>query len=76
MSCADCDRALTTRASLRTRAAKLAADVTTAGYSPEQRAAFACFGLLLLGELATRCEGCATTRLMVGITAVAAIERH
>jgi hypothetical protein len=64
------------RASVRKRAITLAANIAGDEYSPEQRAAFACFGLLLVGELATRCESCATARLMTGVTTMATMGRH
>jgi len=74
MKCDDCNRATAPRASVRARAVDLATHIAAEDYSPAQRDAFACFGLLLLGELATRCERCAMARIMDGITAVATME--
>lgn len=74
MKCADCDGGLMPRPSVRRRAIGLAASIGGPEYSPAQRSAFACFGLLLIGELSTRCEDCATRRLLSGVSAMAAAE--
>lgn len=72
-SCEDCPAPLIPRPALRMRAISLASDVS-GGESSGQRAAFACFGLLLTAELSTRCEDCATARVMAGIAMVASVE--
>lgn len=74
MKCADCGDGLIPRPSVRQRAIGLAASIGGPEYTPAQRAAFATFGLLLVGELSTRCEDCATHRLMRGVSAIAATE--
>lgn len=70
MTCADCDRELLTREAVRKRAIGWAADVKDEPAA--ERAGFACFGLLLMAELLTRCDACAPIRVMTGAELVAA----
>ena len=74
MKCADCSGAILPRTSVRVRAIRLAASVEGASKSTEERAAFACFAVLFVGELTVRCEGCAMARITGGIAAVATAE--
>ena len=75
MKCAatTCTRSVLTREQLRQRAVMWATSIEGERNTPDSRAAFACFGLLLVGELAIRCETCATERVMTGVTAVASV---
>ena len=70
MKCADCDRLLLSREAVRERAIGWAADVKDE--PDDKRAGFACFGLLLMAELLTRCDACAPIRVMTGAELVAA----
>ncbi len=72
MKCADCGDGLMSRAALRMHAINLARSVADSPtFTPAQRAAFACHGLLLVGELGTRCADCANKRLLDGMSVVA-----
>ena len=68
--CADCDGPLLTREAVRERGIGWAADVKDE--PADKRAGFACFGLLLMAELLTRCDACAPIRVMTGAELVAA----
>ena len=70
MECVDCKARLLTREAIRARAIAWAADVQ--GEPPDKGAGFACFGLLLMAELLTRCDACAPIRVMTGAELVAA----
>lgn len=74
MKCADCSGSLMPRGAVRLRAVSMAQCIATEKQPPQQRAALATFGLLLAGELCTRCESCATARLMSGVSAILATE--
>ena len=72
MKCADCDGGLMPRPQLRLQAIRLAAAIASGEQlSPPHRASFACYGLLLVGELGTRCEVCAHARVMAGVEELA-----
>lgn len=72
MKCRDCERSAPTRNEIRDRAIMWAASIEGDSSGADTRAAFACFGLLLMGELAVRCDPCATQRVMDGVSTVGA----
>ena len=71
MKCTDCDEGLMPRPQLRLYAINLSAAIAGDSLTAEQRSAFACYSLLMVGELGTRCRGCADARIMAGVTAMA-----